>query len=57
MATRRKCATILCINNFYKCSPHPISWSARYYAADAYEGLTERQRAILEAPNARYRNR
>lgn len=33
------------------------SWSARYYDADKYVGLTERQRAILEAPNARYRNR
>lgn len=42
---------------FYKYSPHPISWSARYYDADSYDGLTERQRAILEAPNARYRNR
>jgi hypothetical protein len=42
---------------FYKFSPHPISWSARYYNAEQYEGLTERQRAILEAPNARYRNR
>lgn len=42
---------------FYKFSPHPISWSARYYHAEQYEGLTDRQRAILEAPNARYRNR
>ena len=39
---------------FYKYSPHPISWSARYYNADDYEGLTERQRRILEPPNARY---
>lgn len=42
---------------FFKYSPHPISWSARYYDATQYEGLTERQQAILEAPNARYRNR
>ncbi|MCB0062334.1 MAG: phytanoyl-CoA dioxygenase family protein [Caldilineaceae bacterium] len=42
---------------FYKYSPHPVSWSARYYEAAAYDGLSERQRAILEAPNARYRNR
>ncbi|MDQ3814421.1 MAG: phytanoyl-CoA dioxygenase family protein [Armatimonadota bacterium] len=40
---------------FLKYSPHPLSWSARYYDADDYDGLTERQRAILEPPNARYR--
>lgn len=40
---------------FYKYSPHPLSWSARYYDADEYEGLTEAQRRILEPPNARYR--
>jgi len=42
---------------FFKFSPNPLSWSASYYDAANYEGLTERQRAILEAPNARYRNR
>jgi len=42
---------------FFKYSPNPLSWSAHYYDATAYEGLTERQQAILEAPNARYRNR
>lgn len=42
---------------FYKFSPHPLSWAARYYNADNYDGLTERQQAILEPPNARYRNR
>ncbi len=42
---------------FLKYSPHPVSWSARYYNPDAYDGLTERQRAILEAPNARYASR
>jgi ectoine hydroxylase-related dioxygenase (phytanoyl-CoA dioxygenase family) len=42
---------------FYKYSPNPLSWAARYYNADDYEGLSERQRAILEPPNARYRGR
>jgi ectoine hydroxylase-related dioxygenase (phytanoyl-CoA dioxygenase family) len=42
---------------FYKYSPHPISWSARYYDPEEYDGLTERQRAILEPPNARYGGR
>ncbi len=42
---------------FFKYSPHPLSWSARYYDADHYEGLSERQVAILEAPNARSRRR
>lgn len=42
---------------FFKYSPHTLSWSARYYNAADYEGLTERQRAILEAPNARYKGR
>jgi ectoine hydroxylase-related dioxygenase (phytanoyl-CoA dioxygenase family) len=39
---------------FLKYSPHPLSWSARYYTPDDYDGLTERQRRILEPPNARY---
>lgn len=42
---------------FYKYSPHPLSWAARYYDPDRYDGLTDRQRAILEAPNARYGGR
>jgi len=42
---------------FYKYSPHGLSWAAQYYDADAYEGLTEQQRAILEPPNARYAGR
>lgn len=42
---------------FFKYSPFPLSWSARYYSPEAYPGLTESQRAILEAPNARYRGR
>ncbi len=42
---------------FFKYSPHPISWSARYFDEEQYEGLSERQRAILEPPNARYAKR
>ena len=42
---------------FFKYSPHPISWSAHYFDETAFEGLTDRQRAILEAPNARYGGR
>ena len=42
---------------FFKYSPHPLSWSARYFDEVDYDDLTERQRAILEAPNARYANR
>jgi hypothetical protein len=42
---------------FLKYNPHPIAWSARFYDRDRYPGLTARQRAILEAPNARYRGR
>lgn len=39
---------------FLKYSPHPLSYAAHYYNAADYEGLTERQRRILEPPNARY---
>jgi hypothetical protein len=42
---------------FYKYSPHPVSWSARYYDTSAYDDLTEAERAALEAPNARYSGR
>jgi len=42
---------------FSKYSPATISWSARYYNADDYPGLTARQRALLEPPNARYAGR
>jgi hypothetical protein len=42
---------------FYKYSPHSISWYAQYYDARQYEGLTERQKQILEPPNARYGGR
>ena len=42
---------------FFKFSPPAVSWSATYYDADDYPDLTERQRAILEPPNARYKSR
>jgi len=42
---------------FYKFSPSSISWAAEYYDATKYSDLTERERAILEAPNARYGGR
>ena len=42
---------------FYKYSPNSVSWYAHYYDADWYGDLTDRQRQILEAPNARYGER
>lgn len=42
---------------FYKYSPHALSWAACYYHPDDYPGLNERQRAVLEPPNARYPGR
>ncbi len=42
---------------FFKYNPHPIAWSGRFYDRERYPGLTERQRAILEPPNARYGGR
>jgi hypothetical protein len=39
---------------FFKYSPPAISWHAQYYDEKKFEDLTPRQRAILEAPNARY---
>jgi len=42
---------------FYKYSPACISWSANYYEEKNYPGLTDRQKALLEAPNARYGHR
>jgi hypothetical protein len=41
---------------FFKYSPHPLSWAASYYD-EPFDGVTERQREILEAPNARYKGR
>jgi len=42
---------------FFKYSPSGMSWSARYYDADRYPELSPAERAILEAPNARYHGR
>ncbi len=42
---------------FFKYSPFPLSWSAGYYNPDDYAGISEAQRLILEAPNARYNGR
>lgn len=42
---------------FYKYSPHPLAWAVPPYDPASLEGLTERQQAILEGPNARYQNR
>jgi hypothetical protein len=42
---------------FYKFSPHPVSWAATYYDASRWPDLTDRERGILEAPNARYGSR
>jgi ectoine hydroxylase-related dioxygenase (phytanoyl-CoA dioxygenase family) len=38
---------------FYKYSPHAVAWSWKFYDTAAYEGITERQRAMLEPPNSR----
>ena len=42
---------------FFKYSPFPLSWAAGYYNPDDYPDLSEEQRLILEAPNARYKGR
>ena len=42
---------------FLKFSPYPLSWHADYYDASKYPDLTDRQRVIFEAPNARYGSR
>ena len=42
---------------FYKYSPKSMSWCAQYYDASRFPDLSERQRAALEAPNARYAHR
>jgi hypothetical protein len=42
---------------FLKYNPHPVAWSARFYDRSRFPGLTDRQRAILEPPNARYGGR
>ncbi len=42
---------------FLKYSPHPLSYSAQYYNESDFPHATESQRALLEAPNARYAGR
>ncbi len=42
---------------FYKYSPHPVAWWGEYPSPEGLEGLTDRQREILEGPNARYEQR
>ena len=42
---------------FFKFSPHPVSWAAGYFNETDYPDLTERQREVLEPPNARYGSR
>lgn len=42
---------------FYKYNNHASSWAADGFDASRYDGLDERQREILESPNARYPKR
>ena len=45
---------------FYKFSPHATSWTADYFNFEdftRYPDMTDRQLALLEAPNARYAGR
>ncbi len=42
---------------FFKYSPHAVSWAANYYDDKEYADLSQRQRDILEPPNARYAQR
>ena len=42
---------------FLKYDPGPMAYGAKYYDRDRWPDLTERQRAILESPNARYHGR
>lgn len=42
---------------FYKYSPHSIAWIEDYPQAENYKGLTDNQRDLMEAPNARYATR
>ena len=39
---------------FFKYSPHPLAWWGEYPTSEGVDGLTDRQRGILESPNARY---
>jgi hypothetical protein len=42
---------------FFKYDPGPYAFGAAYYDRDRWPDLTQRQRAILESPNARYGGR
>jgi hypothetical protein len=42
---------------FLKYNPHPIAWAATFYDRSKFPGATDRQREILESPNARYGGR
>ena len=42
---------------FMKYAPKSMAWYSCYYDADSSADLTDRQRAMLEAPNARYDGR
>jgi hypothetical protein len=42
---------------FLKYDPGAYAWGAAFYDRDRWPDLSERQRAILESPNARYRGR
>lgn len=42
---------------FYKYSPHELAWWGEYPTPEGLGDLTDRQRGILEGPNARYTNR
>jgi len=42
---------------FYKYSPRSISWAATYYDQRRFPGLSPRQHAMLEPPNARFPGR
>lgn len=37
---------------FYKYCPHAVAWGPCYYNADLYQGLSDRQRAMLVPPSA-----
>ena len=42
---------------FLMLDPGPMAYGAAFYDRDRWADLTQRQRAILESPNARYRGR
>ena len=43
--------------NGYLAIPAAYAWGAAFYDRDRWPDLTDRQRAILESPNARYGGR